>query len=189
MRIFEVFRAYDEGSEEETGVEAVVLMDVSGSMSSVMAQASGSVWVLKRAFDRLGIRTTAIVFDTAHYVLYQPSEKAQSRVPIVETLGGTDPTSALVEAHKILNKSFAPNKVLITVTDGSWSGPEDKRLGIMRHLHQQGVTTMLLGLDGALTYGKRGHQVGHDIKSVVELPKAALKLVAELLRKKVTSHD
>lgn len=180
----DIFKVWAPGNEEETGVEAVVLVDVSGSMGGRLTDASAAMWALKRAFDRLDIRTTVLIFDTNHTVMYQPSEKAQTGgIPVLRSGGGTDPTSALRQAERVLFKSQAPNKVVLTVTDGGWGGSDDEQKRVMRHLHGQGVVSMILGLDHAVShYGKHHHHEGHDIKDVSELPKAALKLVANIMR-------
>lgn len=178
----DIFTLYDEGAEEETGIEAVILLDVSGSMSYRAAETSAAAWALKRAFDKLEIKTTVLVFDTSHQVLWQPRDKAQTAIPIVSTGGGTDPTSALVEAHLVLSKSNQPNKVLITLTDGQWNGNAVTLKKIMRSLHGQGVHSLLLTIDNASYYGSHGYQTAHELENVSDLPKAALKLVAAILR-------
>lgn len=183
----DIFKVWAPGNEEETGVEAVITCDVSGSMSNRLMDASAAIWALKRAFDKLDIRTTVLMYDTDHKVLYQPAEKAQAGgIPVLRSGGGTDPTSALRQAERILYKSQAPNKVLISVTDGQWGGSDTEHKRVMRTLHGQGVVSMILGLDSAVSrYGKHYHHEGHDIKDVSELPKAALKLVANIMRNAV----
>lgn len=179
----DIFTRWDEGAEEATGIEAVLLMDVSGSMTGRKTEASTALWALKRAFDRLEIRCTALVYDTNHGVLFQPNDKAGPSIPIVNSGGGTNPMSALQQAHLILSKSNAPNKVMINVTDGSWSCGERYVKPLMKHLHGQGTVTMLLGLNGAVaSYGAHFHQHHHDLESVRDLPKVALKLVAGIMR-------
>jgi predicted metal-dependent peptidase len=180
----DVFTRYDEGAEDATGIEAVVLVDVSGSMSSRADEASTAMWAIKRAMDKLEIRCTVLVFDTDHQVLFQPGDKAPAGgIPVVNTGGGTDPTSALQQAHKILLKSNAPNKVLISVTDGQWSGRSEVAKTVLRAVHEMGGVSLLLGLDEAVErYGTHYHQHHHDLQSVRDLPKAVLKLVAAIMR-------
>lgn len=179
---FEVFKAWDEGSEEQAGVEVVVLLDVSGSMSRNARQAAEAVWVLKRAFDKTEVKTTVMVFDTGHKVLYQPRDKATGKVKVVNTGGGTDPTTALQQAHKILLKSAEPNKVLVTVTDGQWGGQPRKQNDLMRDLSRMGVTSMLLALDGAEHYGTHQHTFGKPLEQMSDLPKAVTEMVTRILR-------
>lgn len=180
----DMFKQWDSGSEEETGMEAVVLVDCSISMRDSMSDASAAMWALKRAFDKLDIRTTVLLYNTDHLVLFQPSDKANpAGVPNVSSNGGTNPTSALYQAQHILSKSHQPNKVLITVTDGQWQSDEKEIFKILKSMHRIGVTSMLLGLDRARErYGKHSHIEAHDLSSINELPKAALKLVGGIMR-------
>jgi Mg-chelatase subunit ChlD len=181
----DIFTSYDEGMEDETGMEVVVLVDISGSMSGVMTEASAAVWVLKRALDALDIRCTVLAYDTEHYIVYQPGQRAKARVSIINSMGGTDPTSALREAQRIFAKSHQPSKVLVTITDGQWGGNPTEMRGLMKAMHVVGVQTMLLGLQNAFKhYGKHDHHIGHDMTSVSELPKAVTKLVAQIMRAK-----
>lgn len=180
----DVFKTWDAGTEEETGIEAVLLMDTSISMSGCMWDASAAMWVLKRAFDKLDIRTTVLLYNTEHTVLFQPSDRANAvGIPDVKSSGGTDPTSALQQAQHILSKSQAPNKVLITVTDGQWASDDKEIHKLMKSIHRLGASSLLLGLDGAKEhYGKHDHHEAHDITQISELPKVALKLVANIMR-------
>lgn len=89
------------------------------------------------------------------------------------------------QALRILTKSQQPNKVLINVTDGAWGDNSIQRNIILKRLHRMDVATMILGLNSAVSrHGKRGHLEGHDIESIDELPKAATKLVAAIMRSK-----
>jgi hypothetical protein len=182
----DMFKQWDSGSEEETGMEAVVLVDCSISMGD-MTDASEAMWALKRAFDKLDIRTTVLLYNTDHLVLFQPSDRANpAGVPKVNANGGTDPTSALQQARRILTKSQQPNKVLITVTDGQWQSNDHEVRKIMKAIHRGGATSMLLGLDNARErYGKHHHVEAHDMRTIHDLPRAALKLVGGIMRAKV----
>ena len=47
---------------------------------------------------------------------------------------------------------------------------------------------MILGLNDAVDrYGKHHHMEGHDLKTISDLPKAALKLVSRIMRNAVYS--
>lgn len=177
-----IFDQWHEGSEELASVEAVVLLDRSTSMSN-MAEACGAAWAMKRAFDKLDIRSTVLVYNGGHRVLFQPSQKAKPQVPVIRADGGTDPTSAYEQALRIFAKSGAHNKILVNVTDGQWQWNDARGAQMIRTLHGMGVSTMVLGLDRAVEYyGKHYHKVGHDITSVTELPKAVLKWVSDIMR-------
>jgi hypothetical protein len=181
------FRTYDSGREDETGVEAVVLVDRSSSMNSRMVDASQALWVLKRAFDRLDIPTTVLLFDHGNtHVAYRPGDRAPSQVPIFSSSGGTYPMEPLNHALRIFYKSQAANKVLITVTDGEWDGNEWDYVKLLKSMSKIGVSSLILGIAGAVKHhGLHGHDHGHDMKALSDLPKAATKLVAGLMNNAV----
>lgn len=183
----DIYTQWDEGSEDMTGIEAVILLDVSGSMQYRMASSCAAVWALKKAFDKLEIRTTCLVFDHHHSVLFRPQDKVTTKIPQINSGGGTNPQTALVEAHKILSKSDAPNKVLVTVTDGEWTGDERSKMQVMKSMDKLGVSSLILGLDGAVSsYGKHYHQDGYDLASINALPKAVGVLVSRIMRQAIS---
>ena len=181
----ELFRSYDSGREDETGVEAVVLMDISGSMSGRMTDASTALWVLKRSFDRLDIPTTVLLYNYASdtRVAYRPGERAGAIVPQFSATGGTDPTEALSQAARIFYRSRMANKVLISITDGEWQYQTDDTLAsTMKAITKMNVASLLLGIDNAVAnFGKHYHDNGYDMSTIHDLPKAATKLVSTLL--------
>lgn len=181
----DVFDQWDEGNEELGGVEVVVLIDQSGSMNGLIHQASEALWVLKRAFDELDIRTTVLGYSDGHKILYKPSDKAKlGDIRTFKTYGTTNPTTALREALQVLSKSREPNRVLITITDGQWGGANHQILGLVRAIQRLGTTTVLLGLNSAVqSYGKHGHELGHDMRRIRELPDIALKIVTNIMQK------
>lgn len=183
----DIFKQWDSGSEEETGIEAVVLVDTSISMAQVMSETAESMWALKRAFDKLDIRTTVMLYNYHHEILFQPSDKAHpAEVPAIRADGGTNPMSGLDQALRILSKSQEPNKVLITVTDGQWQCNDTEVRKLMKPMQRAGVVSMLLGLENAVAQnGAHHHTEAHDMTTIRDLPKAALKLVGGIMRSKV----
>jgi Mg-chelatase subunit ChlD len=180
----DIFDHWYEGSEEEGGVEAVILIDLSGSMQNTLGQASEALWIVKRAFDELDVRTTVLGFSSTHTILYRPNEKApKNQYKQFHAQSATEPTSALVEARNVLSNSHQPNTVLITITDGQWGG-STKAEALVVSMRQAGTVTLLLGLDGAVRhYGKHQFELAEDIRSVNEIPKIAQTLVAAVMRK------
>lgn len=185
----DVFNAWDSGHEDEVAIEAAILVDMSGSMNHIMADAAAALWALKRAFDKLEVRTTVLGFDDGHFVLYRPDDKVQvNNIEVYASGGGTDPTTALQQAFYVLSKSERPNKVLITITDGDWASNDRDVQAIMRSLHMQGAVTCLLGLGHARRYGGlHHHETGHDIESIGELVKVATKIVSRIMQRVTTN--
>lgn len=185
----DVFTQWNEGHEDEGGVEAVILLDMSHSMDNVMDQASQALWAIKRAFDDLDIKTTVLGYSESHIVLM----RAQDKVPVGEYHAypyytSTNPETALKEALHVLSRTNEPNRLLLTITDGQWDVPggvSDTEIEpILRSIKNLGTTTMILGLKRAVaTYGRHHHQFGKDIQSITQLPEVATMLVAEIINR------
>ncbi len=181
----DVFDQWDEGNEDEGGVEFVVLVDLSASMSYLADQASQALWVLKRAFDQLDVPVTVLGYSDGHFILSRPKDKAKlGTYRQFGTYNSTYPVSALREALQVFNGSKQPNQVLITITDGQWGNADEEVAPILRSMQRLGVTTVLLGLGQAVhAYGKHYHEVGHDMRQIKELPEIAVKIVASILQR------
>jgi hypothetical protein len=115
-----IFDRWDTGNDK-FDIEAVILLDNSGSMSYIMKQAIQNTWVIKRAIEEIGGRVTVFVFDDHARLLYDGDEKADTMYRAVGATGGTDPFKALIEAENILSESTRSTKLLFTVSDGQWN--------------------------------------------------------------------
>jgi len=144
------FDRWDEGVADAADIEAVVLLDNSGSMGIIREQADNAMWVLKRALDAVDVSTTVIVFDTRSEILYRRDDLAEANA-VRHSLamgGGTNPTEGLAEAAQIFSRSQRQHKLLITLTDGQWfsnydysseASPEE----LIERMNLNGVTTAL----------------------------------------------
>jgi Mg-chelatase subunit ChlD len=181
-----VFEVMDNQGDEIGGIEVVISIDLSGSMSGRMGLVSRIMWALKRAFDTQNIRCTVLGFETDWCVLYRPSEKAaESKYSIFGSGGGTAPWECMREATAILMRSEQHNRVMVTVTDGAWSIDESKMRRLMDGFHaQDGSDSLLVGLNGATKRGSiHSHNNAKDINNIEELPGAVLELVESMLRR------
>lgn len=137
------FDRYDEGIEDEFEMEVVVLVDVSGSMSNRMERLSKALWVLRRSFKEIGAKMTGIAFDDDPSLLFRPTDPVSpEQYPLYRAGGNTAPMGALTEAQRIFDKSSAKTKVLLVLTDGSWS---DSTIcdGLIHRMNENGVYTIL----------------------------------------------
>ena len=174
-----VFKAFDEGNEEATSVEMVILLDCSGSMSDSITSAATVMWMLKHAFDQLGWSATVLGFSSNCFTIYQPKEKIGSRISIPYASGGTDPTDAMAEAEKLLLASRRPNKVLVTITDGAWGG-----ISSFPQSLRGKVDGLLIGLKSAVRgHGKHGFEHAIDVHSNKELVGSIASLVARVVKR------
>lgn len=124
----EAFDRFEMGRNDATDIEAVILLDVSGSMSSDEVPAHESMWAIKNALDGVNASTSVIAYSDANYsedqrafTLYSNTERVGQGMNFIPSLGGTDPTRALQYAHGVLANSTRAIKLLIVITDGEWN--------------------------------------------------------------------
>lgn len=126
----EAFDEWDEGHEQNSGMEMVILLDTSFSMNGIkITQASQSVWVVKRATDMIEATVSGLTFDSDEKTLYRRADKANMGTYLrPKKLGGsTIPNQALHTARRIFSESALPNKLLVVVTDGAWSDQHERQ--------------------------------------------------------------
>jgi len=146
-KLEESFDRWSLGRDDAVDIEAVILLDSSSSMTGESEQrASGAMWGLKRALDKIGASCTVVTFHggygTSTRILYKAEERADSTVRRVTPKGGTNPQDALLYATRVLAQSARSVKILFTVTDGAWSNPEPSEK-LIRELRYAGVLTAL----------------------------------------------
>lgn len=119
---------WDEGREADAAMEAVVLVDKSGSMDGEMASASEAAWVVKRGMDEVDAKSVMITFGESTYRLYGRNEKADpSKVRHTTKLEmATYPDNGMKEARMILNESDRPNRLFVVITDGGFSSTRNE---------------------------------------------------------------
>ena len=167
--VTEAFDRWDEGIADAVDIEAVILLDASGSMGPIINEASNAMWVLKRAFDAVEISTTVIAYDGSSETLYASQDRANLSVRQPAKGGGTNPLDALSQAARIFDGSRRAHKLLITLTDGQWSGGYD-RLGLssedyIQRMGESGVVTAL----GFIDYNLQDRiDLGADLDALVE---------------------
>jgi Mg-chelatase subunit ChlD len=138
----EAFDKWRNGRDDAVDIEAVILLDNSGSMDGDRSvHASNAMWGLKRALDKVNASCTVLTFSEAVHMLYPAQEQAGITVKRTQPRGGTDPTKALKYAQRVFADSDRAVKVLFTITDGAWSGNEaDETIKVLR---TAGVVTAL----------------------------------------------
>jgi len=123
-----VFDEWSEGRDDVVSIEAVILLDRSGSMSGRNADnAYKSMWAIKKALERVEARTTVVTFDSRTNLLYGADEKAGTTIRDAGADGGTNPESGLLYAKRVLAESDKAIKVLFMITDGAWNTDEGEK--------------------------------------------------------------
>lgn len=193
--IKEAFDEWDIGNEA-TEIEAVILMDNSGSMGGLMDVVCSNAWVIKRAVESINGSVSSFLFNSRVSRLYSREEKAGARtIRSAGSTGGTDPLIGLVEADNIFEASKKPIKILFMLTDGSWSDETRCNL-LIADMKAKGILTALVYLGDVpkdSDFGREWTQEaknkyrealthGVNIFRAVSAPKDMLKVAEELVK-------
>lgn len=148
------FDRWDEGNDS-TDIEAVILVDRSGSMGSGENDrlASHACWVIKRALEAIEAPVTVYAFDDQSEIAYSRTEKAdRTQFKFIYGNGGTNPNSGLMEAERLLISSRAKSKIMFLITDGQFSaeGNDD----VIKRMANRGVLTAFALIMGENDYSR-----------------------------------
>jgi Mg-chelatase subunit ChlD len=138
----EAFDQWESGREDAVDIEAVILLDISGSMSWTLESAYGSMWAIKRALDKVNASTTVLTFGNKSSLLYSADERATTKLKYAGSEGSTEPLKALRYARSVLANSKRAIKIVISITDGYWWGG-DECDETLKYLRKAGVLTAL----------------------------------------------
>lgn len=165
-----VFDQWQEGKDDVTEIECVILLDNSGSMmGSKATSAYKAMYAIKRAFDRINANCTVITFNDEANTLYRANDKAGTRIRDARTGGGTVPDTAIQFATKVLAETDKPVRIFFAITDGDWSGNTELNHDAIRKLSRAGVLTALAYIPSAdLTTINDRHEC--EIATVVRNP-------------------
>ena len=144
--INKMFRQWDAGANEELGIEVVILIDKSGSMSSDnLSECASKTWSFTKALEALGeSNVTIMTFNASHDYLYNDlSQIGATQVNVPIPGGGTNPASALDIAEGIFDRSILDRKMLLVFTDGEWNCPNENK-NIIKRIGKSGVSTGMM---------------------------------------------
>ena len=141
--IDQAFDRWDEGSDG-ADVEAVILVDRSGSMSGARNDMHASVacWTIKRALEQIGAPVTVYAFDDKAELAYGRNELAdRTQYKFIYGNGGTNPYSTLLAAEQLLMASRKKNKMLFMITDGEFDVAKNDE--IIERISKRGILTVM----------------------------------------------
>lgn len=146
IRGCEIDQAFDRWDEGDDGcdIEAVILVDRSGSMSSGRNDQKASIacWTIKRALEHIQAPVTVYAFDDAAEVAYTRNELAhKTEYKFIYGNGGTEPYPTLLAAEQLLMSSRKKNKMLFIVTDGVFNTNKNDEL--IERIKKRGILTAL----------------------------------------------
>jgi len=136
-----VFDVWDSGSYA-FDIEAVILLDTSGSMGNVIDEASQAMWSIKRALEEIDADVTVMGFESSGSTIYTSDEQvSKSNYRAVRAGGSTNPRTVLEQAEAILSNSKRTTKMLYVISDGQWFESE----------RNEAVIERINSLEGAIT--------------------------------------
>lgn len=166
-----VFDEWYEGKDDVTSIEAVILLDKSGSMGGTNADnAYKSMWAIKKALENVEARTTVCLFDYSTYLLYGSDEKAGSTIRDGGASGGTNPENAILYAKRVLADSDKKVKILFMITDGAWDTKEGEQAVI--EMRNAGVLTCQAYLSGYEERREELEKVRHSFELLTQIKTA-----------------
>jgi len=139
----QAFDRWDEGNDS-TDIEAVILIDRSGSMrtGSNDVKASIACWTIKRALHDIDAPVTVYAFDDKAEVAYKRDEKpARNKFKYINGSGGTEPYDALTAAERLFTASRKNNKILFIISDGIFDVNRNDE--VIERLNRRGILTAL----------------------------------------------
>ena len=191
-----LFDRWDIGNDNRD-IEAVVLVDNSGSMMFNMNSTLEAMWAIKRGVEQIDGRVTVFRFNDNTRVVYGADEKASpTEYRSLNSSGGTNPYEALLEADRILSNSDRAIKLLFIISDGEWHNAERCNEIISRMNEVEGMLTVAVFLGDLEGWRKHyseeyiaesliRYQHGADMLHVVAEPKdlidVAIKVVKETM--------
>jgi uncharacterized sporulation protein YeaH/YhbH (DUF444 family) len=189
-----LFDRYDPGQMDAAELEVVLLLDVSGSMGSRTTQLGRAAWAIRMAVDDLEGTCTVLTYESGpHRLLAEPGQRPDDRMFIPTSMGGTQPKSALMEAHRVLVESSAKNRLLIVLTDGEWftggwhyDGKKlvelDETQPIIESMNASGAVTVMALMGRHAGDDLHGCQFGAHIDKPQELPELFKRVAAERIK-------
>jgi hypothetical protein len=138
------FDRWDEGSDG-TDIEAVLLVDRSGSMSYDHndLRASEAAWVIKKSLQQIDAPVTVYSFDDSAELVFERGKKVNNlTMPFIYGNGGTNPRTSLIAAERLLKTSKHSTKIMFIITDGEFHARDNDE--IIKRMNNMGVITVLI---------------------------------------------
>jgi hypothetical protein len=196
--IGEMFDVWDTGNENSE-IEATILLDNSGSMWGLMETVCEQAWIIKRGIESINGSVSVYSFNSDSKIVYENNEKAKPNAyRYVGNTGWTNPYRALIEAERTLKASDKPNKLFFAITDGQWSDDANCN-AVIKRMKEAGILTVVVylsndneGIHDLMLRARNGEEqakqymtmLNHnaDIFKAVSEPKHSLALANEIIK-------
>ena len=187
------FDEWESGRSDVVDIEAVVLLDKSGSMSGINADESyKAMWSIKSALDKVEARTSVVLFDYGTHLLYSADEKSTGMIKDGGSSGGTDPSEAIAFSKKVLAESQKKIKILFMITDGAWQTQDGETA--IKEMRNAGVLTCQAYISqydndrNHIEQYRHGFELLTQIKSAKDILTLGKELVRIAIARNLISH-
>lgn len=187
-----IYVDWEEGQQENSGIEVVIAGDESGSMTNLVGEGtswdrpsrgsilSKNVWELMFALKEIDATVTVLTYSGMARTLYDRNDQVSAGgYAEIKPSGGTYPVPAVLEARRILTMSEMKHKVLIVISDGEW-GRNQEVVQSLNILEEALKVMILIGNEGMYfspEYAKQFDVVARTTGSVFEpMAEAVVKL-------------
>lgn len=193
-----MFDEWNEGQQDATDIEAVLTVDISGSMGGSEAETSLALWTLKRALEDVDASVSVFAFNGESFKLYGRDEKAdRGSARIFKAGGNTNPAGTILEAMRIFHASRRTHKLFIAITDGGWSngyvmGTDND--GAIQRMNDHGITTATAYIGGLTEADIKKHGYDHNCQITVPIDRPehlvgwAREVVKQMTKNKRLNH-
>jgi hypothetical protein len=151
----EIFDEWQEGRENEVGLEVVISCDVSASMHGAEIVAlSQALWCIKRGLDNTESHVTVLGFGDHTVGLFGRDHKVdwgEYRVWHAYQ-GDTQPAQSFHLARRVLETTTMPNKLFVILTDGGWSSRNDDKVTPSGRPTQENLVNLIDEIPGTKMY-------------------------------------
>ena len=182
----ELWDQWEEGNNDAADIEAVIVIDNSGSMRDSIDSASRAMWSVKRAMETLGASVTVLSYGSKTVLVYDRHEKSsRNQYKAMSAGGGTRPREAIIEAVRILTTTKRRNRIFIAITDGNWDTQEpDERSnldadGLIAQMGAHGITTALAFIG---SYSAQGSSHKCQVSTNVSKPEDLTAFAKQIVR-------
>jgi hypothetical protein len=189
----EAFDEFREGQIDSTEIEAVILLDISSSMSYRMGDASKAMWTIKSAMESIDAHVTVLAFNSNAYLLYDKDENTErDSYRVFASEGNTNPTIAIQQSLKVFNSSSRGNKICFFITDGSWDG-EVQSDEMIQDMNNNGILTAIAYIESSHyghLYSDRQPSNMHNCQygKVVYQPSQLVDMAREIASRSFANH-
>jgi hypothetical protein len=179
------FNRWTDGNEQAVEIEAVVALDISGSMGHIIDDAYRAMFQIKSGLETIpDTACSVLTYNGETHLLYSADERAGSTVRDAGYGGGTNGLIAVRHANNILAESNKAVKILFVICDGDLNGVENQ----VALMQQAGVLTVLAWVGGGYSDPATAPHYNFEIVASADTPSQLVQIARRVVNVAVERH-